>query len=234
MRTSCSKRSPEYDFVLDSLWKKDRDWVIQRLIDAHAVKPVDLPLVFDHAVKHGWLDELVYLPNGFGIDLAAFAHAEGRLDLANWARFNADRSVEMSRTLLQFLMIKANLEIQFQRPSDGQPRFKTSTSLQVRTVSALLQILEDFLPKAPVQDLILVQRHCITAYPRLINYGKGYDDVIDANGREGNALPRPPIARWRSTTRRCTETRCRSAPSWRSWIATSIREMSWTRMRSPA
>ncbi|RDA83176.1 hypothetical protein CP532_6439 [Ophiocordyceps camponoti-leonardi (nom. inval.)] len=183
------KRSPEYDFVLDSVWKKDRDWVIQRLIDAHAVKPIDLPLVYDHAVKLGWLDDLVYLPNGFGIDLAAYAHAQGHLDLANWARFNADRSGEMARTLLQFLMIKANLEIQFQRPPDGQPAVKTSTSLQVRTVSALLQILEDFLPGAPVQDLILVQRHCITAYPRLINYGEGYDDVIDANGREGNALP---------------------------------------------
>lgn len=183
------KRSPEYDFVLDSLWKKDRDWVTQRLVDAHAVKSIDLPLIFDHAVKHGWLENLVYLPNGFGIDLAAFAHAEGHLDLGNWARFNADRSVEISRILLQFLMIKANLEIQFQRPPDGQPPVKTSTSLQVRTVSALLQILEDFLPKAPVQDLILVQRHCITAYPRLINYGEGYDDIIDANGKDGNALP---------------------------------------------
>ncbi|KOS17417.1 General negative regulator of transcription subunit 1 [Escovopsis weberi] len=183
------KRSPEYDFVLDSLWKKDKEWVMQRLIDAHAVKPVDLPLVFDHAVKHNWLDELVYLPNGFGIDLAAFAHAEGYLDLTKWARFNAERSNEIARTLLQFLMIKANLEIQFQRPPDGQPPVKTSTILQVRTVSALLQILEDFLPKAPVQDLILVQRHCITAYPRLINYGEGYDDIIHANGKDGNALP---------------------------------------------
>ncbi|KAJ6442020.1 CCR4-Not complex component, Not1 [Purpureocillium lavendulum] len=183
------KRSPEYDFVLDSLWKKDRAWVTSRLVDAHAVKPIDLPLIFDHAVKHGWLDNLVYLPSGFGIDLAAYAHAEGHLDLANWARFNAERSVEMSRILLQFLMIKANLEIQFQRPPDGQPPVKTSTSLQVRTVSALLQILEDFLPKAPVPDLIVVQRHCITAYPRLINYGEGYDDVIDSNGRDGNALP---------------------------------------------
>ncbi|PFH62217.1 hypothetical protein XA68_14624 [Ophiocordyceps unilateralis] len=183
------KRSPEYDFVFDSLWKKDREWVVQRLIDAHAVKPIDLPLVYEHAVKLGWLDDLVYLPNGFGIDLAAYAHAQGHLDLANWARFNADRSAEIARTLLQFLMIKANLEIQFQRPPDGQAAVKTSTSLQVRTVSALLQILEDFLPGAPVQDLILVQRHCITAYPRLINYGEGYDDVIDANGRDGNALP---------------------------------------------
>ncbi|KAK7414488.1 CCR4-NOT core subunit cdc39 [Neonectria punicea] len=184
------KRSPEYDFVLDSLWKKDKEWVTQRLIDAHAIKPVDLPLVFEHALKHKWLDGLVYLPNGFGIDLAALAHAEGYLDLTKWARFNADRSSEISRTLLQFLMIKANLEVQFQRsPADGQPPVKTSTTLQVRTVSALLSILEDFLPKAPVQDLILVQRHCITAYPRLINYGEGYDDIVDANGKDGNALP---------------------------------------------
>ncbi|KAF5018473.1 hypothetical protein F66182_9546 [Fusarium sp. NRRL 66182] len=183
------KRSPEYDFVLDSLWKKDKDWVIQRLIDAHAVKPVDLPLVFEHAVKHSWLDSLVYLPNGFGIDLAALAHAEGYLDLSKWARFNAERSNEISHTLLQFLMIKANLENQYQRgSSDGQPAIKNSTTLQVRTVSALLRILEDFLPKPPIHDLILVQRHCIIAYPRLINYGEGYDDIIDANGREGNAL----------------------------------------------
>lgn len=183
------KRSPEYDFVLDSLWRKDKEFVVQRLVDAHAVKPIDLPLIFEHAVKHNWLDELVYIPNGFGLDFTAFAHAKGYLDLTEWARFNADRRNEMARTLLQFLMIKANLEMQFQRPPDGQPAIKTSTSLQVRTVAALLQILEDFLPKAPVHDMIVVQRHCITAYPRLINYGEGYDDVIDANGKDGNALP---------------------------------------------
>ncbi|KID78132.1 General negative regulator of transcription subunit 1 [Metarhizium brunneum] len=183
------KRSPEYDFVLDSLWRKDKEWVIQRLIDAHAVKPVDLPLIFEHALRHNWLDVLVYLPNGFGVDMAALAHTEGYLDLSNWASINAERSVEMSRTLLQFLLIKAELEIRYQRPSDSQPPAKSSTSLQVRTVSALLQILEDFLPKAPVQDLIMVQRLCITAYPRLINYGEGYDDVIDENGKDGNSLP---------------------------------------------
>ncbi|WAO86529.1 Hypothetical protein NCS54_00380700 [Fusarium falciforme] len=184
------KRSPEYDFVLDSLWKKDKEWVTQRLIDAHAIKPVDLPLVFEHAVKHNWLDSLVYLANGFGIDLAALAHAEGYLDLSKWARFYADRGNEMSRTLLQFLMIKANLESQYQRGGpDGQPLAKTTTTLQVRTVSALLHILEDLLPKGPVQELIIIQRHCIIAYPRLINYGEGYDDIIDANGKDGNALP---------------------------------------------
>ncbi|KAL0934206.1 CCR4-NOT transcription complex subunit [Colletotrichum truncatum] len=183
------KRSTEYDFVLDSLWKKDKEWVIQRLIDAHAIKPTDLPLIFEHALKHKWLDELVYLPNGFGLDLAALAHAEGYLDLASWARRNAERSNEIARSLLQFLLIKANLELQYQRPPDGQPSVKSSTTLQVRTVAAFLQILEDFLPKTPLQDLIMVQRSCITVYPRLINYGEGFDDIIDANGKDGNALP---------------------------------------------
>jgi CCR4-NOT transcription complex subunit 1 len=185
--TFLHRRSLQHEFVLDSLWRKDKDWVIQRLAEAHAIKPTDLTIVLEHALKHNWLDELVYLPSGFGLDLAALAHAEGYLDLSNWARYNSERRSEISRALSQFLMIKADLEIRFQRPVDGSPN--PSTTLRVRTVSALLQILEDFLPKAPVQDLIIVQRHCITAYPRLINYGEGYDDVIDENGKDGNALP---------------------------------------------
>ncbi|KAK4044243.1 CCR4-Not complex component, Not1-domain-containing protein [Parachaetomium inaequale] len=182
-------RSPEADFVMDSLWRRDKEWVKQRLIDAHALKPISLPLIFEHAVRQNWLDELVYLPIGFGLDLTALAHAEGYLDLQQWARRNADRSPEMARALLQFLLIKANFELQFQRPPEGQPPVKASTTLQVRTVHALLQILEEFLPKSPMQELIVVQRTCITVYPRLINYGEGFDDIIDANGRDGNALP---------------------------------------------
>ena len=177
------------EFVLDSLWRRDKEWVKQRLVDTHAMKPISLPLIFEHAVKHGWLDELVYLLNGFGLDLTALAHAEGYLDLGQWARRNADRSTEVAKALLQFLMIKATLEMKYQRPPEGQLATKTSTTLQVRTVSALLQILEEFLPGTPVPELILVQRHCITVYPRLINYGEGFDDTIDANGRDGNALP---------------------------------------------
>ena len=182
-------RSPESDFVMDSLWRRDKEWVKQRLIEAHVLKPICLPLIFEHAVRQNWLDEFVYLPNGFGLDLTALAHAEGYLDLQQWARRNADRSTEMARALLQFLMIKANFELGYQRPPEGQPPVKASTTLQVRTVHALLQILEEFLPKTPVHELIVVQRTCITMYPRLINYGEGFDDIIDANGRDGNALP---------------------------------------------
>lgn len=183
------KRSAEYEFVLDSLWKQDKAWVTQRLVDTHASKPTDLPLIFEHAMRHGWLEDLVYLPNGFGLDLAALAHAESCLDLTEWSRRNNDRSAEMASCLTQFLLIKASLELQYQRSPDGHQPAKNSTTLQVRTVSMLLQILEDFMPRTPVQELIIVQRQCITAYPRLINFGEGFDDIIDANGKDGNALP---------------------------------------------
>ncbi|KAI0477392.1 CCR4-Not complex component, Not1-domain-containing protein [Xylariaceae sp. FL0804] len=189
------RSSEHHEFVLDSLWRKDRDWVTQRLVDAHAVKPTDLPLIFDHVIKHGWLDELVYLANGFGLDLASLAHAEGHLDLTQWARTNAERSPVISQALVQFLMIKANLEIQSQKAGEAQLSQGTSTSLHLKTVLALLQILEDFLPRGPVPELIMVQRACITAYPRLINYGEGYDDIIDANGKGGHGLPQAAVTK---------------------------------------
>ncbi|KAL8305261.1 hypothetical protein RB600_008238 [Gaeumannomyces tritici] len=183
------ENSTTSDFVLESLWRKDSDWVKQRLADAHAVKPMDLPIIFRHAVKHNWLNDLVSLTTGFGLDLAALAHAEGYLDLAEYARNNRDRSGEISRSLLQFLLIKAEMELKVQRPPEQSLPAKQNTPLQVKTVSALLGILQDFLPKQPFPELITVQRTCITVYPRLINYGEGYDDIVDASGKTGNALP---------------------------------------------
>ncbi|KXJ89736.1 CCR4-Not complex component, Not1-domain-containing protein [Microdochium bolleyi] len=179
------RRAKNYDFVLYSLWRKDVNWVKERLSNAHATKPMDLGIIAEHVIKHKWLNELVYLPTGFGYDLAALAHAEGYLDLTEWAH-NGARD---PRSLMQFLGIKATHEMQYQRPADGQPAQKTTTSLQVKTVSAMLQVLEDAMPRSPVPDLIALQRLCITVYPRLINYGEGYDEIIDANGRDGNALP---------------------------------------------
>ncbi|CAJ2504803.1 Uu.00g121970.m01.CDS01 [Anthostomella pinea] len=191
------RRSEHHDFVLDSLWRKDRAWVVTRLIEAHGQKPTDLTVIFEHVIKHDWLDELVYSPSGFGYDLAALAHAEGRLDLSDWARNNAERSPSIAQSLLQFLLIKANQEVQLQKAKAGevQPVPIPSTALHLKTVVAMLQILEDFLPRGPVPQLIMAQRACITAYPRLINYGEGYDDIIDANGKEGHALSPGAVAK---------------------------------------
>lgn len=188
-------QTPSSAFVMDSLWRKDKVWVRQRLFEAHAMKPMDLSTIFTHAVNHNWLSDLVYASNGFGYDLAALAHAEGYLDLHEWANVHTRQASDISRSLLQYLLIKANMELRFQRPPEGQMPQKESWPLQVKTVYTMLQLLADVLDKQPLQDLIAVQRQCIIAYPRLINYGGACDDIIDVNGVATNALPPQAVAR---------------------------------------
>lgn len=179
------KVDKNYDFVLASLWRKDKHWVAQRLMDAHVKAPLELPLVLDHAVKHGWLHELVSMLNGFGLDLAALAHSRNLLDLKDWKATNSTREEELGTALLTFLSIKAQHELAFQRTEREH-----SIMIPVKTVFAMLNVLEEILPKEPSAQLISVQRTCITAYPRLINYGQDdeLDRIIDNNGLVTNML----------------------------------------------
>ncbi|ROW03395.1 hypothetical protein VSDG_01209 [Cytospora chrysosperma] len=188
------KKPEGYQFALDSLWRKDKDFVKQKLIDAHAQRPMDLPLYFDHALYHGWLDEFVYDVTGFGLDLAAYAHGEGRIDMEQWTRQNAGRGAEVARSLLRFVAIKADMETKYQRPQTEEQAILRTTPLQVKTVYCFLTMLNE-LCNAQVPEWITCQRICITAYPRLINYGGAYDDLIDLNGKDGNSLPSAANAR---------------------------------------
>ncbi|KAA8566952.1 hypothetical protein EYC84_010048 [Monilinia fructicola] len=179
------KVDKNYDFVLTSLWRKDKHWVAQRLMDAHVKAPLELPLVLDHADNYGWLHELASMLNGFGLDLAALAHSRGKLDLKDWKATNSPREDELGTALLTFLSIKAQHELAFQRTKQAH-----SIMLPVKTIFAMLNVLEEILPKEPSAQLISVQRTCITAYPRLINYGQDdeLDRIIDANGLASNML----------------------------------------------
>jgi CCR4-NOT transcription complex subunit 1 len=183
------KYDPNYDFVLDGLWRKDKSWVATRLVEAHAKQPMELPIILDHAIRHNWLDELVSMLSGFGLDLTALAHARGRLDLKRWiGLLDAAQKPQLARSLITFLKIKALHESEYQRSNNT---VLVSTSLPVKTIHALLTVLRDILDTAPPDhELILVQRQCIASYPRLINYGEGFDDVIDKNGELANSLPR--------------------------------------------
>ncbi|KAI9673128.1 MAG: hypothetical protein M1817_002990 [Caeruleum heppii] len=182
-----AKQHPNHAFVLHSLWRLDKQWVATRLVEAHAQEPLKLPILFEHAQEHHWLDDLLMILNIFGIDLAAFAHRKGALDLEKWAQTNAQRSPQdFAFALSRFLTIKAEDEMQTVRKEQQFPR---TVSLAVKTVNTMLDILEDGLAETRREDLVAVQRLCIQAYPRLINYGEGFDEVIDANGEESNAIP---------------------------------------------
>ncbi|KAI9762120.1 MAG: kinetochore-associated Ndc80 complex subunit ndc80 [Chaenotheca gracillima] len=178
------KEHQNYDFVLHCLWKQNKQWVATRLVEAHSQDPMQLPLLLSHAQNHGWLDELLVILNGFGLDLAALAHRRGLVELDQWAQNNAQRGPEeFAFALCRFLTIKAEDEMKSIRNE------QRTVSLAVKTVYALLQLLDEVWSDDHRDQLTLAQRLCIQAYPRLINYGEGFDNIIDANGEESNAIP---------------------------------------------
>ena len=95
-------------------------------------------------------------------------------------------SQELVFFIVKFLTVKAEDEMTSSR--EEHPTQKTM-SLTVKTVNAMLEILEDSASDERRDELVALQRLCIQAYPRLINYGEGFDSIIDANGNESNAMP---------------------------------------------
>ena len=175
-----------YHFVLHSLWKQDKQWLASRLIETHAEDPTRLTILLEHAQEHGWLQDLCSMVNGFGIDLAALAHRKGYIDISHWAQDKlAQGPTEFAVAIMKFLVIKAQDEMRTVRGEQVAPR---TVSLAMKTVYAMLEILEEHM-KERQEGLVPLERQCVQAFPRLINYGEGFDDIIEANGENGNSFP---------------------------------------------
>ncbi|MCJ1473816.1 hypothetical protein MMC13_002467 [Lambiella insularis] len=184
--SSClMKAVPNYSFALHSLWKQDKQWLATRLIETHLADPISLPLLLEHAHEHGWLDDLCTMMNGFGIDLAALAHRRGYLNIESWTEDKLARGAdEFAVAISKFLVIKAQDEMRTVREEQTAP---LTVSLATKTVHAMLLILEEY-SQDRRDELIALERQCMQAFPRLINYGEGFDDVIEANGEIANTL----------------------------------------------
>ena len=179
------KQLPHYDFVMEALWAHDKTWLAARLIDAYNGTPRCLPLIFEHAEEHNWIDQLAQVRNDFGLDFAALAHGQGLLDLDKWAHDHIQNSgvpaSELSRAIITFLQFKMDAELAFAKEAQPQP----AVPLKLTTVYALLNVIQGTVSE---RDEGQVQRQCIQAYPRLINYGYKFDHDLDANNENGNAL----------------------------------------------
>ena len=173
-----------YAFVFHGLWKREPRWLASRLVEAYQTAPVTfLPFIFEHAREHDWLESLLQHPSHFSVDLAAFAHSQGALDIEPWLEHTFQTLPEVfPRALRDVLDEKARSDQNFQRGSDS---ILMTTPLSVKTVFAFLNFLQSHLSDEILVDLI---KQCIAAYPRIVNYGEGYDEIIDNNGRQGNSI----------------------------------------------
>lgn len=178
------KEFPEHSYVLYSLWRQDKQWLATTLAQVHSEDPLKMPLILDHAHELGWLPELAELISGFGVDLVALAHRRGYIDLEQWAQELLARSPnELASTVVKFLKLKAEDEMRTARNEQPGPR---TVSLTIKTVNILLDALGQATRDGP--EIISLERQCIQAFPRLINYGEGVDDIIDPNGAESNLM----------------------------------------------
>ncbi|KAF9889119.1 hypothetical protein FE257_007608 [Aspergillus nanangensis] len=179
------KQEDGHQLALYGAWHQDRQWVAEQLFTTFTQDPTSTEPIYDQAVEYNWLDYLLGYTNGLAMDLACYAHRKGPFDLEQWVRNAAQQGpMDMGSLLSRFLRIKAEDELHVQRREQPNPQM---VSLSVKTVYTLLSVLEEYVGDR--ENLTPVQRICIQTYPRLINYGEGFDDIIDANGEHGNSLP---------------------------------------------
>jgi CCR4-NOT transcription complex subunit 1 len=177
------KQLEGYNFVFHGLWKQDSQWLAERLVKYHQVDPLLIGYIYEHSVEHGWLLPLTGIPNEFGLDLACYAHGHGDFDIEGWLHeaHNAN-GLHFPTALSSFVEEKARADIITQKEA-GAPI--QTAPLTVDTAYVLLTWLGQVLPE---DILIPLNRIAIGAYPRLINYGEGFDAIIRENGRNGNAI----------------------------------------------
>ncbi|KAF2473358.1 Not1-domain-containing protein [Lindgomyces ingoldianus] len=179
-----SKHLVPYNFVLYGLWQQDNQWLVDRFIDAYSNDSRSLTLIMDHAQANGWLEALIRANAEFSLDLAAQAHARGLFEIEPWLQQTFEQNgAFFRRVLTAFLGQRATEEMESLR-DDHHPLI---LPLAVKTVHPMLWFLAEC--GLPESELLPLQRKCIQAFPRLINYGEGVDEIIDSNGENGNALP---------------------------------------------
>lgn len=179
------KQEEGYQLAVHGVWKQDRQWLAEQLFTMFTQDPTSTAAIYENAVEYGWLEYLLEFTNGLALDLASLAHRKENFDLEQWVRNAAQKGpMDMGSLLSKFLRIKAEDELHVQRKEQLAPQM---VSLAVKTVYTLLSILEEYVGDR--ENLTPVQRICVQTYPRLINYGEGFDDIIDANGQNGNAIP---------------------------------------------
>lgn len=100
-------------------------------------------------------------------------------ELSVKAYYAEHKSNEVIATLLNYLLAEAKKEYEYCQTGHFNPNHK---SLSLMAVHGLLELVDDAsLSNQQSIEVRIVQKQCLLAYPRLINFGYGHDEAILAN-----------------------------------------------------
>jgi CCR4-NOT transcription complex subunit 1 len=174
---------PTASFVMHGLWKRDHLWLIYRLLETYQSNPLDLEYIYQHAEEQGWIPTLTSITSEFGVDLAALAHKHGNFNLQEYLESSfRTLPTHFPTGLARILESKARNELNIQRKLEGAT---PAISLSLGTVAEFLDFLDPMVNEETHLQLLKI---CIQAFPRLINYGEGYDELLNSNCERGHNL----------------------------------------------
>jgi len=181
------RQHANYDFVMHSLWMHDKTWVAGRMVEFYSQDNLLLTYIYEHAEEHGWLELLLTISSNFAVDLAAYAHSQGRCDLVQWTQPHIQQMgpIAFAKALLGFMRPKIDEELATQKDPTARP---TTVPLSLKTMHTLLMLMSELIGDDELGGLY---RQCLQAYPRLFNYGEDdkRDAILEANAIGGHALP---------------------------------------------
>ncbi|KAI9686875.1 MAG: hypothetical protein M1822_002628 [Bathelium mastoideum] len=178
-----TRELPQHSFVLHGIHKQNKVWLATQIISFYQMNPLNLLVIMAHVEEHNWFDPYLSLNNDLSLDLALLAHGRGSFDAEPWVRENIAQSPKVfPQVLCRFLVSRAENEMQIQRDRTP-PLF---VPLTLKTVHKMILLLQEHISD---DETVALHRSCIQSYPRLVNYGEGFDDVLDASSKESNAIP---------------------------------------------
>jgi CCR4-NOT transcription complex subunit 1 len=180
---------PSHQMIFWRLWQVDKTLVAQRFLEHYHQDSLTITRILDITQELRCLSEILEIRDAmFVLDAASLAARREYLNLEKWlqemiAKYGSDFWGECYR----FLRMKADAEYAANREG-GKP---TMVQLRVGPVHTFLTVLDGSHPplgQELQEQVTQTQRICIQAYPRLINMGTGFDDIILRNNAENNSF----------------------------------------------
>ncbi|KAG9774430.1 General negative regulator of transcription subunit 1 [Exophiala dermatitidis] len=180
------KQRSDYRMVLETLAAHNHQFLFDLCHLVFQLDPRQTEVVYERAEEFGWTDDfLKHWSNPLALDIACIRHkVQPGFDLDKYISEAGDGQSNLGMILCKYLRIKADDEFRVQR-GESAPQ---SVPLSLRTVHTLLEKLEDHLDNRELVEA--AQTTCLQTYPRLMNYGAGFDDILEKSSEEkGNKLP---------------------------------------------
>ncbi|RMZ75215.1 hypothetical protein DV737_g5410, partial [Chaetothyriales sp. CBS 132003] len=186
-RPFLNKQRPSSSLVLPALFAQSPQFLFDLCAITFQQDPTQTEDIYARAIEFDWMDEfLKHWSNPLALDMACMrSKLDPDFDLDRYLSDIADgHAAQLGVILCKYVRIKADDEYRVQKELI-EPQ---SVPLTLSSVHTLLDKLEELTSDRELVES--AQTTCLQTYPRLMNFGAGFDHILERSSEEkGNKLP---------------------------------------------